>query len=235
MAEPNPACNSSVSYVIGDTARDSLTSASCREGDGTYLDYHSFQTGGQADLKITLSSPSFPAVVQVLDQRGAIIVNSLVVNPADTATTVRVKLGDGTYLLVVHGATSGGRGPYRLVAAADTAPVAGCVPVWVVPGITTAQKLVSTDCTKGPGGTKYYYHAYYVVLLNTQTVNFTEHSTAFAPGMFLSATDGTTRSVLDSASTTAVLSFIAPRNGLWALWVGSNDSLQLGAYTLTIQ
>jgi hypothetical protein len=232
-------CGASTSYVVGDTARDSLTSASCKLSDGTYINYHSFTSDVQANLRISLSSPSNPAILQIIDTRGAVLVNSLAtalaVNTADTTALVRVILAAGSYLIAVRGANGGRTGPYRMVAANDASPASGCTPIWVTRGITTAQQLLNSDCTQGPNGTKFIYHVYDIVLLNLDAALFTEHSNAFTPGLLVVGSTSSARSSADSTGTNALIDFVANQQDLYRLWVGSTDSLKLGAYTLTIQ
>ncbi len=234
---PTGVCDKVGVYVVGDTARDSLATGDCQQSDGTYIDFWNFSLDGQGNLRLSLSSPTNPAIVQVFDSRGAIIANSYLqtTGAADTSASLKLILGAGTYGIGVRGVTKGARGPYRFVVSNDTTPVAGCTFTWVTTGTTIAQRILSSDCTTGPGGPTFVYHVYSIVLLQGQSIDLVEHSTAFTPQMFLVGSTGTTSSSLDSTQANALISFSSAGQGLFQLWVGSATAASLGRYTLTLQ
>ena len=235
-APPAGLCNQVSPYVIGDTARDSLATGDCQQGDGTYIDFHNFTADAQTALRISLSSPTNPAILQVFDSRGAVIANSYVqTGLADTSATRRLILASGTYGIGVRGAKKGAKGAYHFIATNDTAVVSGCGYIWVTPGTTMSQRIVNTDCGTGPGGPGYIYHVYTVVLLQSQSLDITEHSTAFSPQMYLIGVTGSTVSSVDSTGTNAIISFLNAGQGAFQLWVGGSTTAALGDYTLTLQ
>jgi hypothetical protein len=235
-APPTGTCDKVSAYTVGDTVRDSLASGDCQQSDGTYIDFHNFTTDAQTSLRISLSSPTNPAILQVFDSRGAVIANSYIeTNTADTSATLRVILSTGTYGIGVRGSRKNAKGPYRLVATDDTAAVGGCGFVWVTTGTTITQRILNSDCTAGPGGPTFIYHVYTIVLLQSQTLDLTEHTTAFAPQLYLVGPTGTTASSVDSTGTNAVMSYLNSSQGAFQLWVGSTSVAALGEYTLTVQ
>jgi len=235
-APPTGLCNQVSPYVVGDTARDSLATGDCQQSDGTYIDFHNFTMDAQTGLRISLSSPTNAAILQVFDSRGAIIANSFVqTGIADTSASVRLILAGGTYGIGVRGAKKGGKGPYRLIATTDTAVVGGCGYLWVTPGTTMSQRIVNTDCATGPGGPGFLYHVYTIVLLPSQSLDITEHSTAFTPQMYFIGATGSTSSSVDSTGTNAGISFLNAGQGAYQLWVGGSTTAALGPYTLTLQ
>jgi len=235
-APPTGLCDQVSPYVVGDTARDSLASGDCQQSDGTYFDLHSFTLDAQAALRVSLSSPKNPAILQIFDSRGAIIANSYSeTNVADTSATLRLILASGTYGIGVRGAKKGAKGAYRLIAANDTAVVGGCGFMWVTPGTTISQRILNTDCANGPGGAGFIYHVYTIVLLQNQSLDITEHSTAFTPQMYMVGITGNTSSSVDSTGTNALISFVSAGQGAYQLWVGGSTAGALGTYTLTLQ
>jgi hypothetical protein len=235
-APPTGTCDKVSSYVVGDTARDSLASGDCQQSDGTYIDFYNFTLDTQAQLRILLSSPANPAILQLFDSRGAVIANSYVeTSTADTSAALRVVLGGGTYGIGVRGAKKSARGTYRLVTLNDTTAIGGCGYTWITAGTTMSQRILGTDCTAGPGGAGYIYHVYTIVLLQNQSLDVTEHSTAFTPQMYLIGTTGTATSQVDSSGANANISFQSIGQGAFQLWVGSSTASALGAYTLTLQ
>jgi hypothetical protein len=161
--------------------------------------------------------------------------NSALTNAPGSATTVRMMLGSGSYLLAVIPLNMGQSGAFRFVAATDTSAVSGCDPVWVTPGITTSQTITAADCGLGPFGSLYYTHAYTLVLLQAQVVTFTEVSTSFPPELALAGGGNTLTSGSDTTSTTASIAAIALGQGAYTVWVGSSKTGQTGSYTLQIQ
>jgi hypothetical protein len=233
---PSGTCSKVATYTVGDTARDSLASDDCRQSDGTYIDFYNVDIGAQASLRLALSSPTNPAILQVFDSRGAIIANSYAeTTVADTSAALRVILAPGSYGIGVRASQSGARGPYRLIVADDTARVGGCGFVWVTAGITTSGQILNTDCNAGPGGTTFLYHVYTIVLLNTQTLDITEHSTAFAPQLVLVGATTVSYSTVDTTGANAIISYLSAGQGAYTLWVGSSSAAALGDYTLTLQ
>lgn len=224
-------CSGSIpvhTYAVGDTASDSLTSTTCRH-------LYQFTTTAQTNLRVTLSSPQLKTFLQLYDQRTAIVVNSALTNMPDTATTLRLMLGAGSYSLAVLPVTTGEAGIFHLETSLDSAAVAGCSPIWVTPGVTTTQTITTGDCTSGPSGASYYTHVYALVLLQTQEVTLTETSTAFPPRILLNGAGSTSSSSPDSTGTRASLTQITIQQGAYTIFAGSTSPAQTGKYTLQIQ
>ncbi len=214
--------------AVGVTARDSLTSSRC-------VQFYQISVGAQQNLRVALTSPGLQTFLQLIDQGGTILMNSALTSTLDTATTMRMMIGSGSYALVVIPVSQGRSGKYSLVAATDTSAVAGCVPVWVTTGITTTQAITRADCTKGPRGSNFYYHVYSVMLRGGQGVHLSEYSTALAPEVTLVGPDGNLPSSPDSLGTTAQLDYTITGQGMYRVWVGSSSQGQVGSYTLQIQ
>ncbi len=234
--QPTSVCTQAITYALGDTAVDSLSSQDCKQTDGAYADFYTFTTTGQEDLVITLRSPTLLTFLQLIDRAtGSIVMNSAVTSTVDTVTTVRMKVAQGNFALAVNAVNPGSTGKYTLVTGSDTAGVKGCTPVWVTPGILTTQTITSADCTQSPYGGSFYAHLYLLVLLRAQEANLSEHSTAFPPEMILVGPSGTVASSPDSLGTTALISSTVTTQGAYQLWVGSSTASQFGVYTLEIK
>ncbi len=228
--EPS-ACGAGIpvsSYPVGDTASDSLTSQLCRH-------LYQFTADSQLNLRFTVTSHGLQTFLQLLDQRGAIVMNSALTTSLDTVTTVRAMLGKGGYALSVNVVNQGDQGTFRVWAATDTTPVSGCAPVWVTSGVTTAQTITTGDCTNGPAGTSYYTHEYLMVLLQLQEVSITMTSTSYPPRVLLTGGGNTASSTADSTGTSAVLANQILAQDAYTIWAGSQSAGQTGKYTLQIQ
>ena len=215
-------------FTLGVAASDSFTSTRC-------MAFYQFSVSTQTNLRIALTSPGLRTFLQLVDSGGRFLMNSVLTASLDTATTVRMMLGTGSYSLSVVPFDQGQSGKYRLVAVTDTSAVGGCTPVWVTPGITTTQAITRADCTQSPSGASYFTHVYALMLRTGQSIDLSEHSTALAPGLILTGPDGTQSSTPDSLGTTALLSTTIGGQGAYRLWTGSVTAGQVGTYTLQIQ
>ncbi|MGA2384219.1 MAG: hypothetical protein ABSG61_12380 [Gemmatimonadales bacterium] len=215
-------------YALGDSTADTLTGQTCRH-------LYQFTVDSQTNVRFNVSSPGLQTFLQLFDQRGAIVMNSALTNSPDTATTVRMMLGIGDYLLAVIPVNPGQGGSFRFTTAADTAAVSGCTPIWVTPGITTSQTITAADCGLGPAGSSFYTHVYTLVLLQTQQISLTETSTSFPPQLKVAGQGNTVTSTSDTTGTTASITAVATIQGLYIVWAGSSRARQTGTYTLQIQ
>ena len=215
-------------YTLGDATADTVTSQTCRH-------LYQFAVDSQTNVRFNVSSPGLRTYLQLFDQRGAIVMNSALTRSPDTATSVRLMLGSGNYLLAVIPANLGQRGTFSLASVTDTAAVSGCERVWVTPGITTSQTITAADCGLGPSGSSYPTHAYVLVLLRSQTVTVTETSASFPPELQLAGQGNTDIATPDTTGTTASLAAIAQAQGAYTLWVGSSVAGKTGRYTLQIR
>jgi hypothetical protein len=234
-------CTKFGTLAIGDSISDSLVASSCRDRDQTYQNLYRFQLASQTKLHVTLSSPAAAAWLHVSDTTGSLIVNSTLSFSVDTNAIVNMILKAGTYYLGVNSLNQTPSGRFRVATAVDNSPVAGCDPedvIWLTTGISTNQTITAADCTGSPLGAKYYYQRYRLVILPQLLLAFTEHSTALVPQVTLISYVGggvLGTSSLDSSGTNARVSFTPSALDVYLLLVGSRDSLQVGAYSLTIQ
>jgi hypothetical protein len=230
-------CTNSVTYTVGDTARGTLGGPnSCQENDGTWEDFYNFTLASQAQLRVTVSSPTLKSYVRVFNANRTAVVNSAYYVAPDTSATALAILAAGTYQIVVRDTVPAATGAYRLVASVDSTPVANCAtPIWVTLGITTTQTLHTTDCAQGSGGSTHYVHVYSQVLLYEQSPTYAESSAAFTPQMTLAWSTGTQTSTLDTTGTVATIPGFSLTNEVYKLYVTSVTPLQTGRYTLNIK
>lgn len=229
-------CTQIGTLVVGDTLRDSITTSSCRQIDHTYANRYRFQLAAQTKLLASLSSPRQKAFLFVSDSVGAVIANSSITSPLDTAATLHLILKAGSYALGVSSVATSPSGPLRLIAGDDPSAVSGCLPIWVTTGITTTQTISGVDCTTGPLGSNYFSHSYLSVILGGHELKLTEYSTGFTPQVLVSGQSGATlgTSTLDTTGTSALLDYVPGADVALLLWVGSSDQRGFGQYTLTI-
>lgn len=230
-------CSVVTPLTVGVTFHDAITSSSCRLSDQTYANAYRFSVDSQSKLKVQLASPAGPVITWLTDSAGATVANSYITQAPDTTATVNLILKAGTYQLVANSYSTAPTGSVSLTVARDTTKVAGSTTViWVSRSIATAQTVTSGDHTDGPLGSKYYYHLYLRWVQQGAQLQASAHSTAFTPDVLVSSLQGGTvaTSALDSTKTTATVSYTTGSEDILLLWVGATDSLQAGAYTLTI-
>jgi hypothetical protein len=230
-------CSAVTPLTVGVTFHDAITSSSCRLSDQTYANAYRFSVDSQAKLKVTLVSPGGPVITWLTDSSGATVANSYITQSPDTTASASLILKAGTYQLVANSYSTAPTGAVSLTVARDTSKVAGATTViWVSQSVATAQAVTSGDHTDGPPGTKYYYHLYLRWVRAGAQLQASVHSTAFTPDVLVASLQGGTvaLSALDSTKTTATVSYTTGSEDVLLLWVGATDSLQTGAYTLTI-
>jgi hypothetical protein len=233
----SPNCSVVTPLTVGVTFHDAITSSSCRLTDQTYANAYRFSVDSQAKLKVTLVSPGGPVITWLTDSAGATVANSYITQAPDTTATVSLILKAGTYQLVANSYSTAPTGSVSLTVAPDPSTVAGSTTVvWVSQSVATSQSVTSGDHADGPLGSKYYYHLYLRWVRAGGSLQASVHSTAFTPGVIVASLQGGTVAIsaTDSTHTNATVSYAAPSEDVLLLWVGATDSLQTGAYTLTV-
>jgi hypothetical protein len=230
-------CTRLGTIAVGDTLDDTVSSASCRLSDGTYVEFYTVAVDSQAKLAVNLRSHAQPAFLWLTDSTSAFVAITTFTQSPDTAATMALLLQPGNYRLAVNSYNTSPSGAFRVIVARDTTAVRGCYPVWVTHGITTSQTITGADCNLGPLGTSYLYHLYLHMIQSGEELKLTEHSTGFSPQVLVvSQTTGLTvaTSALDTTGTNAQVDLQPSSPDALRLWVGSSDTHQLGSYTLTI-
>lgn len=233
----SPNCSVVTPLTVGVTFHDAITSSSCRLTDQTYANAYRFSVDSQAKLKVTLVSPGGPVITWLTDSAGATVANSYITQAPDTTATVSLILKAGTYQLVANSYSTAPTGSVSLTVAPDPSTVAGSTTVvWVSQSVATSQSVTSGDHADGPLGSKYYYHLYLRWVRAGGSLQASVHSTAFTPGVIVASLQGGTVAIsaTDSTHTNATVSYATPSEDVLLLWVGATDSLQTGAYTLTV-
>ena len=230
-------CTNATTISVGDTVRTSFGVNSCKEADGTWVDFYNLTLTGQGNLVIALYSPGLRTYSQVYDPNRTPVASSNVSQTPDSASSLRVMLAPAGYQIAVRDSLAGTQGAYRLAITPDTAPAAGCGIIWITPGISTTQRLTNSDCTASSGGTTHYYHHYNIVMLFSQSTTFTDTSTAYSPSMslFELSTGSSVTSTLDSTGAVATIPAFAQAQDYYQLWVGTNAALQTGLYKLYVK
>lgn len=226
------ACTTTTPYAFGSVADGTLSTSDCRLPDGSYIDFYTTSVPTAGGYLFNQSAATFDAFLVLYAPSGA----PVGINDdfgAGQNSTIKVLLPSGNYVLGATSFDPTTTGAYTLSSSATSSSIDTCEEVFIVPGITTAQTLLGSDCVIGP----YYSDDVYVLLSAGQTITVSMNSTAFdtyleiygASGLLL---DNDNR---DASTTDAQLIFTAPANGVYLIGPTSAIAGATGAYTLIIQ
>ena len=152
-------CAAVAAYAFGATVSNILSSGGCRIW-GEYTDRYSASASAATSVRLDMASSAFSSHVSLFDTTGAPVASSPYYCAdyyCEGANSVRVLLGPGDYVVGAGGFTydwgdepiGGVSGPYSLSSSLVPEDVGGCrgdAPVFIVPGVTTEQRIETTDC-----------------------------------------------------------------------------------------
>lgn len=122
-------------------------------------------------------------------------------------------------------------GAYDLLLSPASGAADGCESVFIMRGVTTEQRLATTDCTDTPG--PFYRDVFFVILWIGERVTLTQSSAAFAPRLRLLRRGGTLITEADGSVTgTAAITFTSDETSLYIVHATSAVAARSGAYTL---
>ena len=180
------------SYGLGQTMSSTLDSSSCTFTGGGPFDAYALTLSGAQTFTVSLSSASFDATLEVVDEGlalgGAFNLDSV---PGKGVTNSFLKMiaTGGAYGIAAGGQNLGAAGSYTLTTAAVPVYADSCLnDIWVTRGIVTQQELKSTDCVDGTG--PYYFDPFQLILVPGQSVTITESSSAFDAELFVHSSSG---------------------------------------------
>lgn len=209
----------------------------CDLGDGRFRDFHAFTLGTQQTLNARLRTPTFDPSFSVFARAP----NGAYYQRGGTFDTVDARRSAvSTWILPAGeyeaGASSwdlGVTGAYELTLATASATADRCEGVFVVRGVTTEQRLATTDCTDSPGS--FYVDVFFVVLWAGERVTLTQSSGEFAPRLRLLRRSGGLISEADGTATgTALIGFISDETSVYIVHATSVIAGRSGTYTLAV-
>jgi len=159
---------------------------------------------------------------------------------------VRVLLAaGGDYVIGAGGFTydygdqpiGGVTGPYSLSSSLVTEDVTGCETVFLVPGVTTTQRIDTTDCTYRFHASNYYYDAVSVQFVEGRTYTISMSSTEFDTYLELRSDWGGILAANDDVGETSdsQITFTPTWSGRYVIAAGTYKGATTGSYTLTVQ
>lgn len=244
-------CADPMPYAFGSTVDGSLTSGSCRLWSGEYSDRYSATASDAASVRLEVTSPDAWPQVSLFDATGTALASEwfycddLDYCPGGGTISTRVLLAPGDYVVAASlfgydysdRITGGVGGSYELSSTSTAEDVQSCSGerVFIVPGVTTTQRVESTDCKESYtflGSTFDYYLDRFDIYLKvdeTYTISMSsaEFDTYLAVGGFFNDDFG--------LSTDSRITFTPHVSGMFEIQAATSDAGVTGSYTLTVE
>lgn len=226
-------CTTSVTYTLGSTVNGSLSTTDCRLSTGEYLDFYDTTLPSAQAVSFNMNSTQVNSWLELYDAAG----NLVGFNDNGSASTnnaaLRVFAPSGSYFLAASSLAAGETGAYELASGGITGNN-NCAMYWVVPGVTIAGTVATTDCNSDG----YLSDTYLVILRPGQTLTVRMQSTAVDSYLGLYDINGNlVKSDDDGAGgNNALLTHTYTGTGttLFFIDAGTYDRGETGAYTLTV-
>ena len=212
-----------------------LRTVDCDLGDGRFRDFHAFTLGTQQALTARLRAPTFDPYFSVFARapNGVYYERGGTVDTDDASRSAVSAwiLPAGDYEATASSLDLGVTGAYDLLLSPASGAADGCESVFIMRGVTTEQRLATTDCTDTPG--PFYRDVFFVILWIGERVTLTQSSAAFAPRLRLLRRGGTLITEADGSVTgTAAITFTSDETSLYIVHATSAVAARSGAYTL---
>lgn len=239
-------CTLSTVYAVGDVVSGELDALDCRPGTGQRIDYYAVQLTSPGSFLIEMESGGESAL-SLTDAEGRVIAHD------ESGARLRIPvlgLPAGTYFVGVGGRSSGpAASRMYTMGTREHSDVAGCDPPWIVPGLSTEQRVTAGDYC-GSSGTLGDYFA--LQLQEGQSITVEQRASSFQPLLALTDAAGTRVAtgygVSESSGapyqSSAQLRYYATSSGTYLLRAGPIQSYQchnfggctaiVGPYTLTV-
>jgi hypothetical protein len=217
------------------TVTGMLRQVDCDLGDGRLRDFHAFTLGTQQAFTARLRAPTFDPFFSVFArapngayfERGGTIDT---VNATRSAVSTWI-LPAGEYEATASSWDVGMTGEYDLLLSAASGAAERCEAVFVMRGVTTEQRLTTTDCIDNPG--PFHRDVFFIILWIGERVTLTQSSAEFAPRLRLLRRLGALIAEADGSATgTAAINFTSDETSLYIVHATSAVAGRSGAYTL---
>lgn len=249
-------CMDTAMYAIGTTVHDTLTAGSCLNAAGEYTKRYALISGSPASLEFTMATASYSSQVTLYDSTGALIATTPdYCAPSYYCTgtnSLHLLLNAGSYFAGASGFTynyddqviGGVTGPYTLSSTMVPEDVNGCgggQNVYITPGVTTAQRVDSTDCWMPFRTSRFYFDQISIYMTAGKTYTISMTSADFDTYLELeyspySDYGGTTVAYNDDfgGSSNSEITFTPATSDLYVIEPETYEGDKTGAYTLSV-
>ena len=167
-------------------------------------------------------------------------------SPCSGTASVRALLSAGDYVVGANGFTydidgwpeGGAVGPYVLSSTLVPEDVTGCSVVFIVRGVTTAQRIDTTDCAVAIQSSSYFSDRFRIQLTARQTYTISMSSADFDTVLFLESGPFDDAVALNNdfgGSSNSQITYTPTMSGLYVIAAATFTSGSTGAYTLIVQ
>ena len=244
-------CSEATPYAIGSTVDGALSTGDCRLPSGEYTDLYAVTVPTASSLRFGMTPSAYDPHLTLFDGIGALVAFGAYYcdDHCDGApSSVRVLLPAGAYIAGAGGFTwddddcdsyddycgfrVAGVGPYSFSSAAVPEDVTGCEVVFITRGVTTTQRVDTTDCAGTSRGSTYFYDQFSIYLTAGQTYTITMSSAEF--DTYLELSGGTVNDDFGGSSDSQI-TFTPTWSGLHVIQAATYKGNTTGSYTLIIQ
>ncbi|HMG12127.1 MAG TPA: Ig-like domain-containing protein [Gemmatimonadaceae bacterium] len=233
-------------HALDSPVSGQLALTDCPLSDGSFTDFYTITIPATGTYVFDQASPAFDTYLALFSTSDVVIgVNDDFGDVGATDSRVTAIVPAGTYIISANSFSANMVGSYSLASTARSAPVTNCEDVFVLPGITSAQSLESTDCNTTPATptTGFFYDDYVVFLNAGQSITVGVSSSTLDSYVELrpagSATVLASNDDIDASTKNARITFTVPNfaqnSGFYIITAASPVAGTLGDYSITVQ
>jgi len=230
-------CTNLATHTLGSTTSGQLSVSDCAFSDGSFVDFYQVSLPTAGTYVFDQVSSAFDSYLLMFSSQGRLVgVNDDVVSGGSSRDSrIKAVLPAGSFIIGANSFDPGKTGPYALTSAASTAEVTNCEDVFIVPGISSAQSLSSSDCTANG----IFSDDYLIFMQSGQSITVSMTSTALDSYLEIYADGNSTvlasNDNVDATSQNAQVAFTAGSSGFVIIKARSAAAGATGAYTLAVQ
>ena len=224
-------CGEAASYALGSTVNGELATSDCRLFYGEYTDLYAVTVPTVSSVRFDMTSAAFVSHLSLFDATGTLV--------ASEYYYMRVLLPAGDYVAGASGFAydysdnpeGGVVGPYAFSSTLVPENVTGCEGVVVTPGVTTTQRIETTDCRGTIRSSTYYYDQFRIFLTAGRAYTITMSSAEFDTYLQI----GGAFNDDFGGSTDSQIAFTPAASGLYVIQAATYKGETTGSYTLVVQ
>lgn len=239
-------CGGAIPYTVGSTVEGTVSAQSCRLWSGEYTTLYSTSIGSATSLQLGMTSSDFLSHVSLLDHSGSVLATGssfcdLSEYCDAPSASVRVLLAAGEYVVAAGGfwynyddeAVGGVAGSYTLTSNEVEEDVGTCSEsVFIVPGVTTTQRIETTDCAESytirSSTYDYHYDRFGMFLTAGRSYTISMSSAEFDTYLTFGGI------VSDDGSSSSEVTFTPTTSGVYSIKASTHSADVTGSYTITV-
>ena len=236
----NPKCAVRTSNPFGSTTAGTLESNDCVYPGGYLVDFFSVALP-DANAYLFRQLAGFDTYLDLSLADGTLIAENDDVSETNATSEIKALLPAGNYLLGASSAEPGVTGNYTVTSQVTSTENTNCEQVFTMKGVSTSQRIVTSDCLASQSGAPPIYGDVYYILLRagqSVTVNMSSSEVDSFLGIIIVNDNPTTvaqNDNRDASTKDARITYTATVSAYYAILARTAIASQTGAYSLTIQ